>query len=77
MTSTLLDHVAVSNAVNIFESGVYRVALRKFRGTLNKQHKEIKTRHMKDFDQELFLADLASVDWHSLLHCPVDIKFVS
>ena len=27
VTSTLLDHVAVSNAINIVESGVYRVAL--------------------------------------------------
>ena len=85
MTSTLLDHVAVSNAINIVESGVYRVALsdhylvyavRKFRGTLNKQHKVIRTRQMKEFDKELFLADLASVDWHSLLHCPADINLL-
>ena len=85
VTSTLLDHVAVSNAINIVESGVYRVALsdhylvyavRKFRGTLNKQHKVIRTRQMKQFDKELFLADLASVDWHSLLHSPADINLL-
>ena len=85
MTSTFLDHVAVSNAINIVESGVYRVALsdhyfvyalRKFRGMLNKQHKVIKTRQMKEFDKELFLADIALVDWHSLLHCPTDINLL-
>ena len=55
-TSTLLDHVAVSNINNIVESGVYRVALsnhylvysvRKFRGGLKKQDKVIKIRQMK------------------------------
>ena len=52
-TSTLLDHVAVTNINKILESGVYRVALsvhylvyavRKFGGGLNKQHKVIKTK---------------------------------
>ena len=84
-TSTLLDHVAVSNIRNIVESGVYRVALsdhylvyavRKFRGGVTKQHKVIKTRQMKNFDKELFLADLASVDWQSLLHCSTDINVI-
>ena len=64
-------------------SGVYRVALndyylvyavRKFRGGANKQHKVIRTRQMKNFDKELFLADLASVDWQidCLLKCTND-----
>ena len=51
-------------------------AVRKFRGTLNKQHKVLKTRQLKDFDKELFLADLTSVDWHSLRHCPADINLL-
>ena len=84
-TSTLLDHVVVSNINNIVESGVYRVALsdhylvyavRKFRGGLNNQHKVIKTRQMKNFDEELFLADIASVDWQAFLHCSTDINVI-
>ena len=75
----------MSNINNIVESGVYRVALsdhylvyavRKFRGGVTKQHKVIKTRQMKNFDKELFLSDLASVDWQSLLHCSTDINVV-
>ena len=85
-TSALLDHVAVSNINNIVESGVYRAALndyylvyavRKFRGGVNKQHNVIKTRQMKNFDKELFLADLASVDWQTLLHYSTDINVIS
>ena len=85
MTSTLLYHFAVSNANNIVESGVYRVTLsdhylvyaaRKSHGALNKEHKILKTRQMKYFTKELFLADLASIDWHSLLHCPADINLL-
>ena len=50
-TSTLLDHVAVSNFKNIAESGVFKVALsdhylvyavRKFCGGVTKQHKVIR-----------------------------------
>ena len=62
-TSTLIDHVAVSNINHIVESGVYKVALsdhylvfavRKFRGGLKKQHKIIKTRQMKHFARSSF-----------------------
>ena len=31
---------------------------------------------MKNFDKELFLSDLASVDWQSLLHCFTDINVI-
>ena len=31
---------------------------------------------MKNFDKELSLADLASVDWQTLLHYPTDINVI-
>ena len=51
-------------------------AVRKFCGGLNKQHKVIKTRQMKNFDEELFLADTASVDWQAFLLCSTDINVI-
>ena len=68
---------------DIVESGVFRVALsdhylvyavRKFHGGVTKQHKVIKTGQIQNFDKELFLSDLASVDWQSLLLCSTDIN---
>ena len=50
--------------------------VRKFHGGVTKQHKVIKTRQMKNFDKELFLSDLASVDRQSLLHCSTDINVI-
>ena len=31
---------------------------------------------MKNFDKELFLSDLGSVDWQSLLYCSTDINVI-
>ena len=31
---------------------------------------------MENFGNELFLSDISSVDWHSLLRCPTDINVV-
>ena len=41
--------------------------VRKYFGSLKPQHKMITTRQMKNFDEELFLDDLASVDWRSIV----------
>ena len=82
-TSTLIDHIAVSAASNIVESGVLKVSLsdhymifcvRKYRGALKGQHKKVTTRQMKDFDQNSFLSDISSVDWDSILDCSKDIN---
>ena len=63
-TSTLIDHIAVSNDRNIIESGVLNLgfsdhylvnAIRKFRENIFNDHKYIKTRQMKNFNQDIFL----------------------
>ena len=68
--------------MNIIESGVHRVALsdhylvyavRKFRGAVKNNHKIIKTRQMKNYNEGLFLMDLASVDWRQLITADLDI----
>ena len=41
--------------------------VRKYFGSLKPQHKMITTRQMKNFDEELFLGDLASVDWQAIV----------
>ena len=41
--------------------------VRKYFGSLKPQHKMITTRQMKNFDEELFLSDLASVDWQAIV----------
>ena len=84
-TSTIIDHIAVNVECNIIESGVLKLALsdhhlvyaiRKFRGNIPCNHKMIKTRQMKNFNDELFLKDLVNVDWQQILTCSQDINVV-
>ena len=81
-TSTLIDHVAVSEPRNIVGSGVLKMAMsdhymvycvRKFRGAWKKQHKKITTRQMKNFDETSFLADISSVDWNLIIQRSADL----
>ena len=84
-TSTIIDHIAVNVESDIIESGVLKLALsdhylvyaiRKFRGNIPCNHKIIKTLQMKNFNEELFLKDLANVDWQQILTCSQDINVV-
>ena len=72
-TSSIIDHVATTCARNIVEAGVHKVSLsdhymvyciRKFNG--EKGHKMIKTRQMKNFDKEAFLADVSGICWEQM-----------
>ena len=45
----------------------------KFRGAVKNNHKIIKTRQMKNYNEELFLMDLASFDWRQLITADLDI----
>ena len=80
-TSTLIDHVAVSDHRNIVESGVLNIALsdhymiycvRKYRWALKGQHKKITTHQMKHFDETSFLAEISSIDWNLVLQSSTD-----
>ena len=84
-TTTLIDHIATSNASNIVNSGVHKTSLsdhyliycvRKFRGASKKQHKLISTRQMKNFDQTRFVNDLLEVDWEGIVQNTDDIDVV-
>ena len=84
-TSTLIDHIAVSNTNNIVESGVIKTAIsdhylpyaiRKFQGGSKRQHKVIKTRQMKHFDENAFFQDLALIDWKTHLRSSADISTI-
>ena len=81
-TSSIIDHIATTRARNIVKSGVYKVSLsdhymvyciRKFNRAVEKGHKMIKTRKMKNFNEEAFLADVSSICWEQMLSETDDI----
>ena len=41
--------------------------IRKFNGAVEKGHKMIKTRKMKNFNEEAFLADFSGICWEKML----------
>ena len=62
-SSTTIDHIATSSPRNILKSGMYKVTMsdhymvycvRKFNGNLKKDHKNIRTRMMKNVSEEAF-----------------------
>ena len=57
---------------NIVKAGVTPISLsdhfmvfcvHKFKGGVLKDHTSIKTRRMKNFDEQMLLTDVASIDW--------------
>ena len=84
-TTTLIDHIATTNKSNIVSSGIHKSCLsdhylifcvRKFRGSCKKQHKNISTRQMKNFDQNEFINDVLGVDWRCIVRNIDDINVV-
>ena len=84
-TATVIDHVATTCPRNIMKSGVHEVSLsdhymvyciRKFNGAVEKGHKTIKTRKMKNFNEEAFLADVSGICWEQMLNETDDINLL-
>ena len=84
-TSTIIDHIATTCPRNIVHSGVYEVSLsdhymvyciRKFNGAVEKGHKLIKTRKMKNFNEEAFLQDISGIFWEQMLTETDDIDIL-
>ena len=48
--------------------------IRKFNGAVEKGHKKIKTRKMKNFNEEAFLADVSGICWEQMLTETDDIN---
>ena len=75
-TFSIIDHIAITCAKNILKSGVHEISLsdnymvyyiRKFNGAAEKDHKMIKTRKMKIFNEEAFLAEVSGMSWEQML----------
>ena len=69
--SSLMHHVVTNFTAKIVDSGVLKISLsdhylvfciRKFRGSLQRQPKLIRSRRMKNFDHVSFLFDLSQID---------------
>ena len=84
-TSTIIDHIATTCVRNIVDSGVLEVSLsdhylvyciRKFNGAVEKGHKMIKTRKMKNFNEDAFLADVSGICWEHMLTETDDINIL-
>ena len=82
-TATIIDHVATTCARNIIQAGVHEVALsdhfmiyciRKFNGAVEKDHKMIKTRSMKNFKKDGFLSDVSGICWERMFQQTDDIN---
>ena len=74
-TATIIDHNATTCTGNIVESGIHKVSLsdhfmvygiRKFDGAVKKDHKQIKTRSMKNFEEQDFLSDVSNIRWEHI-----------
>ena len=50
--------------------------IRKFNGEVEKGHKTIKTRKMKHFNEEAFLADVSRICWEQMLTETDDINLL-
>ena len=78
-SSSVLDHIATSEYKNISESGVIKTSLsdhflsyciRKFHwregGGVERQHKYITSRQLRNFDKTACLSDLSEVNWEEI-----------
>ena len=75
-TSSIIDHVATTCVRNMVKSGVHEVFLsdhhmvcciRKYNGAVEKGHKMIETRKLKNVNKEALLADVSGICWEKIL----------
>ena len=81
-TSILIDHIATSCIDNFLEAGVHKIALSdhyltfcmcKLNASNASGHKTIRTKNMKNFNEEEFLANAAKVSWEGVASVTNDI----
>ena len=84
-SSTTIDHIATTAINNIVQSGVFETSMsnhfmvfcvRKFRGAQEKNDKVIQARSMKNFNEQAFLADVASICWDQIASQCTEIDLV-
>ena len=85
-SSTLIDHIATSSPSNIVESGVLQISMsdhfmvfciRKSNSSLQKEHKMIKSRMMKNFNEQAFLGDVAAISWEQEIGNSDDVNVLA
>ena len=84
-SSSLIDNIATTNKSNIVVFGVHQTGIsdhylvysvKKFRGGVKKQHKNISTRQMKNFSKSDFLDDLQKIDWKGIVTQTDDVNII-
>ena len=84
-TTSIIDHIATTCAGNIVGSGMHEISMsdhymiyciRKFNEAVEKDHKMIKTRNMKNFNENAFLADVCATCWEQMATESDDINSV-
>ena len=74
-TTSIIDHIATTCARNIVGSGVHEISMidphminciQKFNGEVEKDHKMIKARKTKNFNEDEFLANVSAICWEQL-----------
>ena len=84
-SSSIIDHTAAMFPRNIVKAGVIPISfsdhfmifcVRKFEGGVIKDHKMIKTQRMKNFNEQMFLSDIASIKWLRALSQTDDINIL-
>ena len=82
-TSSIIDRVATTCARKIVETGVHKVSfsdhymvycIRKFNGAVEKGHKMIKTGKEKNFEKQVFMADVSGMCWEQMFSETDDIN---
>ena len=85
ISSTLIDHIATTNKSNTVVSGVHQTSIsdhclvysvRKFRGGVKKQNKNINTRQMKNFGKSEFHDDLQKIDQKGIVSYIDDVNII-
>ena len=84
-SNTLIDHIATTNKSNIVTFGVHETSIsdhymvycvRKFRGASRRQHKNISTRQLKNFNSADFINDILSIDWNGIVSNNDDVNLI-
>ena len=84
-SNTLIDHIASANKSNIVTFGVHETSIsdhymvycvRKFRGASRRQHKNISTRQLKNFNSADFINDRLSIDWNGIVSNNDDVNLI-
>ena len=84
-SSSIVDHIATTSPRSIAKAGEISISLsdqfmvfcvRKFEVGVLKDHKTIKTRRVENFNEQMFLTDVASITWIRALGQTDDINIL-